>query len=301
MEYRDAATRFRRLLLPVGGKIPGAAVLSRAEPLLDRPGANVTVLTVIEAGGARANSPEFRADPRHHELINQVEILRQRLAARGILAETQVRFGDPAQEIVREAEKTDRDLIIMGTRGRTELKRLFLGSVAPAVLQRARIPLLLFPTSAKAEEPPGHAPFRRIFVSLDGTKMSERILPPVLALARDFDSEICLSMTVLSPARARDLRRAKAYLNATLPAITGAGFKTRTEILSGDPGAQAIAAAERGYDAIAMASHARTPLGAALWGSETAHVLSTVSVPVLTVAGRRVGATAPVPKALAPE
>jgi len=45
-----------------------------------------------------------------------------------------------------------------------------------------------------------------------------------------------------------------------------------------------------------MASHARTPLGAALWGSETAHVLSEVTIPVLTVPGRRVGAHAVLPK-----
>ncbi|HKS16445.1 MAG TPA: universal stress protein [Planctomycetota bacterium] len=285
MEPSDPGKRFRRLLLPVGGKVSGEFVLDRADPLLGRPGIEVTVLTVIEVSGPRAGTPEYRADPRHQDRIDRAEAVRRALAARGILANTQVRFGDPAREIVREAEGTDRDLILMGTRGRTDMQRLFLGSVAPAVLQRTRLPVLLFPIRGSATSPPPR--FRRIFVPLDGTEGSVLILRPLLTLARDFDSEVCLSMTVYSPVNTRPWRKAARFLEETAARISGTGLKVTTEILPGDPGAQVVSATHRGFDAVAMATNARTPLGAVLWGSETAHVVSKVTVPVLAVARRR--------------
>jgi len=50
--------------------------------------------------------------------------------------------GDPASSIVDEAEKEHADLIVMGTHGRTGLSRLLMGSVAEAVVRRAKCPVL---------------------------------------------------------------------------------------------------------------------------------------------------------------
>jgi nucleotide-binding universal stress UspA family protein len=48
---------------------------------------------------------------------------------------------DPAAEIVRVAEQTGSDLIVMGTHGRTGLGRLLMGSVADQVVRRAPCPV----------------------------------------------------------------------------------------------------------------------------------------------------------------
>ena len=50
--------------------------------------------------------------------------------------------GDPAGMIVETAESEKVDLVVMGTHGRTGLKRLLMGSVAEAVVRRARCPVL---------------------------------------------------------------------------------------------------------------------------------------------------------------
>ena len=50
--------------------------------------------------------------------------------------------GDPATAIVEDAEKENADLIVMGTHGRAGLSRLLMGSVAEAVVRRARCPVL---------------------------------------------------------------------------------------------------------------------------------------------------------------
>jgi nucleotide-binding universal stress UspA family protein len=50
--------------------------------------------------------------------------------------------GDPASEIVQLAADEGVDLIVMGTHGRTGLRRLLMGSVAEAVVRRASCPVL---------------------------------------------------------------------------------------------------------------------------------------------------------------
>jgi nucleotide-binding universal stress UspA family protein len=64
--------------------------------------------------------------------------------------ETRVEEGDAATQIVRVAQDTGCDLIVMGTHGRTGLSRLLLGSVAEAVLRQAPCPVLTVKTPLKA-------------------------------------------------------------------------------------------------------------------------------------------------------
>lgn len=51
-------------------------------------------------------------------------------------------IGDPAEAILQLAEADHVDLIVMGTHGRTGLTRLLMGSVAEAVVRRAKCPVL---------------------------------------------------------------------------------------------------------------------------------------------------------------
>src|SRR5262249_37064192 len=56
--------------------------------------------------------------------------------------DTQVEKGDPADVILRLAEQTKCDLIVMGTHGRTGLSHWFTGHVAAKVVQGAACPVL---------------------------------------------------------------------------------------------------------------------------------------------------------------
>lgn len=53
-----------------------------------------------------------------------------------------IRDGSPAAEIVRHAEDTDCDLIVMGTHGRGGIDRLLLGSVTERVVRSSTVPVL---------------------------------------------------------------------------------------------------------------------------------------------------------------
>ena len=76
----------------------------------------------------------------HDQLAREVTA---ELEAAGLRAEADRREGDAATEILAAAGASDSDLIVMGTRGRTGLARLVLGSVARNVLQHATCSVLI--------------------------------------------------------------------------------------------------------------------------------------------------------------
>lgn len=69
--------------------------------------------------------------------------------------DSDVIFGDPGAQIVAVAQRTDVDLIVMGSRGLKGLKRVLLGSVAAHVLRHAPCPILVVkePEDAIIDEP----------------------------------------------------------------------------------------------------------------------------------------------------
>ena len=62
--------------------------------------------------------------------------------AHHVRVESQVMEGDPVDMILRTAAETHSDVIVMGTHGRTALRRLLLGSVAESVIRKAPCPVL---------------------------------------------------------------------------------------------------------------------------------------------------------------
>ena len=65
------------------------------------------------------------------------------LRKQGVRVRTQVRRGQPSEEIVLAAREIGADLIAMTTHGRSGLGRLLFGSVAEAVLRESRLPVFL--------------------------------------------------------------------------------------------------------------------------------------------------------------
>jgi nucleotide-binding universal stress UspA family protein len=59
-----------------------------------------------------------------------------------VAVEHQLLKGDAATEIVRVAEETKADVIVIGSHGRTGLARLMLGSVAEKVMRNAPCPVV---------------------------------------------------------------------------------------------------------------------------------------------------------------
>lgn len=69
------------------------------------------------------------------------------------MTEHRLLSGDPVGEIVRAAEQSGANLIVMGTHGRTGIGRVLMGSVAEHVLRTALCPVMTVrPDLAKTDE-----------------------------------------------------------------------------------------------------------------------------------------------------
>ncbi|HZU99183.1 MAG TPA: universal stress protein, partial [Planctomycetota bacterium] len=132
---------------------PGArAALEHAIAFAARFGARLYLFHSVEV--REKGDPDVPHDPARvddfYELAErrareELEALRGRLeaprAAPVSIVEC-VRIGVPADEIVAFAEEKGADLIIVGTHGRTGLRRVLVGSVAESVVRRAPCPVL---------------------------------------------------------------------------------------------------------------------------------------------------------------
>jgi nucleotide-binding universal stress UspA family protein len=101
-------------------------------------------------GGVVRLKPAATVETRDQAMARIADELRDYLSAEatplekaGIPVHAAVRFGQPADEIVRYANEQKMDLIVMATHGHTGLARLVFGGVASQVVANGGYPVLL--------------------------------------------------------------------------------------------------------------------------------------------------------------
>lgn len=153
----DVTPCIRHLLVPVDFSSPSLDALEYAIQVVDRFGARLTVVHVLEPiyydlelGLGRV---EQEVQKRTHWEA-QLESLAQVVRDRGLAAGSVVLGGIPSESIVTYARGQGCDLIVMGTHGRRGLTRLRYGSVAESVLRQAPCPVL---TVRSPKFRPGHS------------------------------------------------------------------------------------------------------------------------------------------------
>jgi universal stress protein A len=84
-----------------------------------------------------------QVDLAEEEAQENLSAFEQDLLNKGIDANAYLRVGYPFEEIVLMANDPDVDLIIIGSHGRSGIKRLLLGSTAERVVEHAPCPVLV--------------------------------------------------------------------------------------------------------------------------------------------------------------
>jgi universal stress protein A len=69
----------------------------------------------------------------------------------GITLEHRLEYGEPEQVILQTAREVGADLIVLGTHGRTGLRRMLMGSVAEHIVRQAPCPVLTIRTPVESE------------------------------------------------------------------------------------------------------------------------------------------------------
>ena len=136
----------KRILFPTDFSDNSEAARQTAASLARASGADLLVVHVQEPPPHVAD----RGFSGYAEQLNE-EDARQQLhetatADPRVSCEERLLAGEPADTIVRCADDEQADLIVIGSHGRTGLARLLLGSVAEAVVRRARCPVLTVKT-----------------------------------------------------------------------------------------------------------------------------------------------------------
>ena len=96
---------------------------------------------VAGSGAVDGYAADLRDAKVEHERI--VRDAAGRMRERGRRVEAEARAGDAAVEIVTVATEQEADLIVLGSRGRTGLSRLLLGSVARNVVSGSTASVLI--------------------------------------------------------------------------------------------------------------------------------------------------------------
>ena len=87
--------------------------------------------------GADAVSPEVTDDKAY------LEVVRAEFQAAGVAADTELAYGEPAEEIIKWVEEKGCDLVAMSTHGHRFLADLFLGTTVHRVRHTVQVPVLL--------------------------------------------------------------------------------------------------------------------------------------------------------------
>lgn len=186
---------------------------------------------------------------------------------------------DPAQLIVDEAGSESDTLIVMCTHGRSGVGRWVMGSVTDKVLHSATNPLWIVRARPGAS-PPEDVKLDSIILPLDGSALSEEVVPHAVALAKALE-------LMIRPVRVTAGDRADAHeadhLHQMGERLLRQGVLAVEErVLHGDPGAAIVDLTQELPNAlVAMTTHGRSGVGRWVLGSVTNRVVRYGAGPVL--------------------
>ena len=209
------------------------------------------------------------------EAREHLESIKSRAAKVGVDCEIIIhRSEEPFQDIVNDAARNKVDMIIIGTHGRTGLKRLMMGSVTAKVIGHAPCKVMVIPKDARLT-------FEKILIATDGSVYSELASREAISIAKRTGSDL-IALSVAK--KDENLPVAKESVNAVKELAEREGVKVETLTLKGEPYETIVKTAEqRNAGLIVVGSHGRTGVERLLMGSVTERVIGHSRTALLVV------------------
>ena len=296
-------TLTRHILSATDLSAPSLQAVDRAADLAATTGARHTVLHALglDALGPLRNLLGERADSVAHTAVEQ-----QQAALAAALADPARHPGPPPEPRVEEglasrvvpalARETDADLVVVGARGQSLLRRLVVGSTASHLLRKSRCPVLVVKNPFKQ-------PYRRVLLPIDfspasalALRLARELAPQAdLVLLHAFDVPFegmlqyaGVSQDIIHQYRIEARERALQQLRE-MAAEQGLAAGQYTPLVEhGDAVALITGHQQRlGCDLVAMGKHGTHVTEELLLGSVTQRVLSEGDADVLVVVDKR--------------
>lgn len=180
-----------KILIPTDFSETANLALDHAVNLAKLLDSEIVLHHVISTFSFRVNLPEVTdAEEAHqHKLSGAVGAKLKQLAddirqRAGIKVSTLISSGRIKDEVVRAAEQTDADLIVMGTHGVSGLREFFMGSNAFRVVSDAPCPVLTLRSTVK------YLGFKNIIVPIDNSFHSREKLSISIRMARTYGATL---------------------------------------------------------------------------------------------------------------
>ena len=207
----------------------------------------------------------------------------------GTVAQSHLRMGGAAEEVIDLSEELETGLIVLGSRGRGRIRRALMGSVSDSVVRHAHCPVMVVrwkPVVFPA----------KILLATDGSEEAVLAAQSAVDLAARTSSELHATHVYPTwaevgplPASTRELldREAQELLEAQLERMGESGISvTEAHLMSGRADEETIVLAEQvGADLIVVGSRGLGGVRRALMGSVSDSVVRHGHCPVLVVRG----------------
>lgn len=139
-----AKRTIRKILVPMDGSKGSFHALGEAICLARQFNALITGLYVLHVA---YDSPDLIYVPETQNRLKKVEKFlenaKKQAIENKIVFTKEILFGHESKKIIDFAQKEKFDLIVMGSRGLSPIKRMILGSVANSVVNKSKIPVLV--------------------------------------------------------------------------------------------------------------------------------------------------------------
>ncbi|MEK7233012.1 MAG: universal stress protein [Elusimicrobiota bacterium] len=271
----------KRIVVAVDFSASSLAALDAAEYVARRWSAALEVVYAehppLLAGWVGLGAMPASVPPANERPRRKIEE-RLRKAAAGFPADRlKVRtvHGWPPAALLELAQVDRADLLVMGTHGYAGLDRLLTGSVAEAVIRRARMPVLVVPERESGPVSP------RLLAPWNGRPYATRALRWAREMARGLGSALFVLYVDESGAA---FKKDWPALRRRLEAVLGAGPDWRLIVRTGNARARIVAEVNSGrYEMAVLSAHRRAFASDFIMGSTVERLLRHSKVPVLAV------------------
>ncbi|MBX0303792.1 universal stress protein [Haloarcula salinisoli] len=287
---------YDHILVPTDGSDHADRAAGHAALLADAFDATVHLLTVVDIETAAGPFSAGGVDDDYVEqrTASERDALAERAARVDGDVETAVTTGQPSEGILEYVREHEVDLVVMGTHGRSGLRRYLTGSVAERVLRLSPVPVLTVRATEASEVGDGYGD---ILVPTDGSGRATAAVAHAVAVADAFGGtvhavsvvnvgDIATGAEVSVPAGLLEELEAAATdaTEAIATEAAAAGVEAVTEVRTGRPKHDLLEyVADHDVDLVVMGTHGRTGLDRVLLGSTAEALVRRAEVPVLTV------------------
>lgn len=271
--------RFENILLVSDRSEATTGAIREALKLAQRSDGHLSAMSVV------MNNPEHESlarqliEKENQDALAHLEDLKSRASNAGIECDISVRHGiEIYQEIVNEAEKMQRDIIVMGRRGLTGLQRMMMGSNTAKVIGYSHCSVLVVPKDAQIEG-------KKILLAVDGSRYSDMAATAAIRISKQLKAPVLAVSVVYSDLKESRHTEALDVIKRITTFLSKEGIEVEGKVISGRRPSEAIieVANARDIDLIIMGSHGRTGLDRVLMGSVSDRVIGHADCAVLVV------------------